>query len=101
MAWRSSTTSRRPQSLRSGMGVKEPSLFVLWKNGFGHAGNVEGVQHLLAGRKNSVTFFPFRCRPSPPTQRELSLTCAQGEPVSPELMHEAAVDFGCFSSSGR
>ena len=23
---------------------------------------------------------------------ELSMTCAHGEPVSPELMHEAAVD---------
>ena len=36
---------------------------------------------------------PFPLLPEPTNaEMELSMTCAHGEPVSPELMHEAAVD---------
>ena len=87
--------SRWPWSLRGGMGVKEPPLLVSSKKGFGHAGNVDGMLRLLA-EKEFRNFFPFRCRPTPPKQRErereLSMTCAHGEPVHPELMHQAVVD---------
>ena len=40
---------------------------------------------------------PFPLSPEPTkAERELSMICAHGEPDSPELMHEAAVDVGMF-----
>ena len=68
-AWRSPTATRGPQSLRSGMGVEEPSLLVPSKKGFG---NVEEVQHLLAGGRI----------PEPSSLPAVARTCAHGEPVS-------------------
>ena len=43
------------------------------------------------GGKKYKTFFPFRCPPSK-AEIELSMTCPPGEPVSPEIILEAAVD---------
>ena len=47
----------------------------------------------FSGEEEFRNLLPFPLSPDPTkAERELSMTCAHGEPVSPELMHQAAVD---------
>ena len=80
------------------MGVEEPSLFVSPQSRwFGHAGNAEEVQHLLRAAEEVRDLLPFPLSSEPTkAEMELYMTSARGEPVSPELIHEAAVDVWMF-----
>ena len=64
------------------MGVKEPSLLVSSRKGFRRAGNVDGMQHLLAekGFRNLLSFplSPDPTKAERERERELSMTCAHG-----------------------
>ena len=82
-----------PQSLRSGMGVQEPSSFVSSKKGLAMQEMLNGCSNFSRGKEFRNRLLPFRLSPEPTkAERELSMICAGGEPVSPELMHEAAAD---------
>ena len=73
-------TTRVPQSLRSGMGVQEPSLLVpsYWK---------------LAVKDTFKTCASLSAVPKAhQAEMELSIFCARREPVALVLIHEAAAD---------
>ena len=74
------------QSLRSGMGVEEPSLlYGVWPGAAPSHG--EGGRHLLP--------FPLSLERTK-AEMELSMTSARGDPVSSELIHAAASDVWMF-----
>ena len=80
------------------MGVKERSLFVPSQKGLAMQEMLKGCS-TFSREKEFRNFLPFPLSPDPTKQRELFMTCAHGEPVSPDLMdlmHQAAVDVWMF-----